>query len=44
MLTRRYSATIVLLVAPALLGGGLISVPPMQKVEAAIGVGQTGTR
>ena len=44
MLTRHYSATIVLLVAAALLGGGLISLPAMQKVEAAIGVGQTGTR
>ena len=38
MLTRHYSATIVLLVAAALLGGGLISLPAMQKVEAAIGV------
>jgi hypothetical protein len=44
MLTRHDSPTIVLLVAAALLGGGLISLPVMQKVKAAIGVGQSGTR
>ena len=44
MSTRHYSATIVRLVAAALLGGGLISLPAMKKVQVAIGVGQTGTR
>ena len=45
MLTKHFSGTIaVIFVAAVLLGGGLISLPAMQTVEAAVNVGQTGTQ
>jgi hypothetical protein len=44
MLTKHFSGTItVFFIAAVLLVGGLISLPAMQTVEAALNVGQTGT-
>jgi hypothetical protein len=45
MLTKHSSGTIaVIFIAAVLLVGGLISLPAMQTVEAAVNVGQTGTQ
>jgi hypothetical protein len=45
LLTKHFSGTIaVFFVAAVLMVGGLISLPAMQTVEAAVNVGQTGTQ
>jgi hypothetical protein len=45
MLTKHFSGTIaVIFVAAVLMVGGLISLPAMQTVEAAVNVVQTGTQ